>query len=398
MKTNRKIGYPLSFVIALALFLVGLLIELFSSHKGIYLPKWPINIIILVVFIVYIIALNHFWNSDLKKWFSSIKSTVGAITIYSVLVLVMGFITQNDENASNLVRNLGLAHINRSWYFLLISAYLLIILGFVILKRIKNIFKFRNFAFFLNHFGIWLVIATASVGSADLQRITLPIFESQTSKFAYENDSTLIELPFSIQLNDFYINNFNPNVIFFNHHSREILNEPSVNYSADSANSFSYENWNVEILKIIPDAVMIDNEFFKSDTSITQFAAFVKVSNNNQSNNVWISSGNYSAPSTVAVLDDNIAISLSLPQEKEYTSIITITNDDGTKIENLTVQVNNPYKNLGYDIYQQGFDNINGQEISILEIVKDPWLPVVYVGLIMLTIGSLMLFWLGKKR
>ena len=398
LKTNRKLGYSLSFIIATALFFVGLLIELFSSHKGIYLPQWPINFIILLVFIVYIIVLNYFWKSELKKWFSSIKSTVGAITIYSVLVLIMGFITQNDDNASNFIRNFGFAHINRSWYFLLISAYLLIILGFVILKRIKKIFKFRNFAFLLNHLGIWLVIATASVGSSDLQRITLPIFENQTSKFAYENDSTLIELPFSIKLNDFYIKNFNPNVIIFNHHTREILNEPSINYSADSANSFSYKNWNIEVLKIIPNAVKIDNKFVKSDSAITQFAAYVKVSNNNISNNVWISSGNYTDPSTVAVLDNNIAISLSLPQEKEYTSVISIENNDGTKIENITVQVNKPYKHLSYNIYQQGFDNNNGQEISILEIVKDPWLPVVYIGLIMLTIGSLMLFWLGKKR
>lgn len=399
MKSERKIGYRLSFIIAFSLLIIGVIVELFSSHNGVTMPQWPLNFVILSVFVVYIIGLNYFWKSDLKSWFASIKSTVGVITVYAVLVLIMGFIDQNDQTATPFVRNTGLSHLNKSWYFLFVSAYLLIILGFVILKRIKNLFKFRNFAFFLNHFGIWLVIATASLGSSDLQRLTLPILENQSSDYAFKDDTTLVELPFTVTLNDFYINNFNPNVIVFNPHNREILNEPSVNYSADSANTFKYKNWQITILKVFPNAVFDGDELIpNASDENTEFAALVKINNEDETKEVWISSGNFETPSKVAVLEDFIAVSLSLPQEKEYTSVITLTNKDEKSLENIKIEVNEPFKHLGFKIYQQGFDNINGEDVSILEIVKDPWLPVVYTGLIMLTIGSLMLFWLGKKR
>lgn len=397
MKKIKKIGYSLSFLIAFVLLIIGVIIELFSSHNGITMPKWPINIVILGIVVVYIIVLNYFWKSDLKKWFSSIKSTIGAISAYAILVLIMGFVAQDDLASNVLIKNLGFSHINKSWPFLLISAYLLTILGFVILKRLKKILKFRNFAFFLNHFGIWLVIATASVGSSDLQRLTLPLYENQISSYAIKDDSTLVQLPFTVELNDFYIKNFNPNVIVFNPNTREILNEPGINYSADSLNSFTYNNWTVEIVETLPKSVFNGSEFVFKDTTTSQFSAFVKISDGNETNKVWISSGNYIDASAVSILENNLAISLSLPAEKKYVSEISIFNDN-VKIDSLKIEVNKPYKYMGYKIYQQGFDNANGQDITILEVVKDPWLPVVYIGLIMLTIGSTMLLWLGKKR
>jgi hypothetical protein len=35
---------------------------------------------------------------------------------------------------------------------------------------------------------------------------------------------------------------------------------------------------------------------------------------------------------------------------------------------------------------------------SYVELVKDPWLPAVYVGIFMIMAGALYLFWMGRKR
>ncbi len=386
-----KLGYIQSFIIAFALIIIGIFVELLTKGKGVVLPGWPINFVILLVFIIYLLGLNYFWKSKIKTWLSSIRATVGAITMYAILVLLMGFIPQIDDSASNIIKNIGFSHINRSWEFLFLSMYLLIVLGLVSLRRLKK-WNFRNIAFFLNHLGIWIVIAAASLGTGDLQRLTLPIYEGESSNVAYKNDSTYYNLPFTIKLNSFTVDEFTPNVIIFNPNSRQILNETNVDYTADTSNIISYKNYKIKILKTIENAVFVDSDFIEKDTSIAQFASLIEYSDGVNTKQAWISSGNYLEPSS-AVYIDNIAFSLSLPEEKKFTSVVDIDNEKNIKIE-----VNAPYKTKGYNVYQQGFDKSNGYNLSILEIVKDPWLPVVYVGLIMLVIGSTMLLWLGKEK
>ena len=45
-----------------------------------------------------------------------------------------------------------------------------------------------------------------------------------------------------------------------------------------------------------------------------------------------------------------------------------------------------------------GYDTRMGQwsDLSVLEVVRDPWLPFVYTGFIMLIAGAMYLFWIGK--
>lgn len=394
--SKKKYNYFLSFWVSLGLLIIGIIIEYALDGKGVNLPGWPLNFMILLVFVIYVLALHYFWKGKLKNWLSSIQAAIGAITVYTILVILMGFIDQSDQNASLIVKNLGLSHINRSWYFLFISVYLLLILGLVILRRLKKLLKFRNLAFFLNHLGIWVVIAAASLGTGDLKRLTLPLLVNQQSNLAY-NKKKLEKIPFTIRLNKFEVKNFNPNVIIYNYHNREILNESGVNYTAELNNKFTYDKINFSVVKIIKNAIASDNGFIETDSANGQFAAFIRVSSPHFNDSVWVSSGNYSMPSTVALINSDIGITLSLPQEKEYTSIIDIY-DSGKSIKDVHIEVNKPYNYKGYKIYQQGFDMVDNSKLSILGIVKDPWLPVVYTGFIMLLIGSTMLFWLGKKR
>jgi len=61
--------------------------------------------------------------------------------------------------------------------------------------------------------------------------------------------------------------------------------------------------------------------------------------------------------------------------------------------------VNNPYKFKGWTIYQSGYDEQMGKwsEISIIRLVRDPWLPVVYTGIFMLLAGALLMLWTGRS-
>ncbi|MBN2892667.1 MAG: cytochrome c biogenesis protein ResB [Bacteroidales bacterium] len=396
LDTNKN--YRQSFLIVIALALIGFFVEFITPENGIKIPGWPINVVILAVFIIYILALHFLWKSKLIKMLSSVPFTIGAISTYSVLVLLMGFIPQSNELSGNFIQNIGLTHIHKSWPFLFVSIYMLIILGLVILRRFKKL-NFRNIAFFINHAGIWLVIATASLGTGDLQRVSLPLYIGENSSLAFQNDSTLVELPFNIKLNDFTIEEFSPQVIIFDPRTKEILNEANVDYFVEKNKIINYNDIEIKISEYLTHAKIQGDKFIPKDTVGSEHAVLVSVNSPSVNISGWISSGSYIEPSTALIINNEIAVSLSMPEEKKYTSNVDIISDSQT-YKDINIEVNSPYKIKGYKIYQQSFDDTKGKwsKISILELVKDPWLPVVYIGLFMLVIGSFMLFWLGKKH
>ena len=74
---------------------------------------------------------------------------------------------------------------------------------------------------------------------------------------------------------------------------------------------------------------------------------------------------------------------------KRFASEIQILTKTGKNIET-TVDVNKPYEVDGWKIYQYGYDTQMGaqSQISILELVSDPWLPLVYTGIYMMLAGA----------
>jgi hypothetical protein len=84
---------------------------------------------------------------------------------------------------------------------------------------------------------------------------------------------------------------------------------------------------------------------------------------------------------------------------KRFASEIQIQTKTGKNIET-TVDVNKPYEVDGWKIYQYGYDTQMGAEsrISILELVNDPWLPLVYSGIYMMLAGAVCMFAIGRRR
>ena len=84
---------------------------------------------------------------------------------------------------------------------------------------------------------------------------------------------------------------------------------------------------------------------------------------------------------------------------KRFASDIQILTKSGKNIQT-TVDVNKPAEVEGWKIYQYGYDTQMGakSQISILELVSDPWLPLVYTGIYMMLGGALCMFVFGGRR
>ena len=84
---------------------------------------------------------------------------------------------------------------------------------------------------------------------------------------------------------------------------------------------------------------------------------------------------------------------------RRFASKIEILTQEGNKYQ-ATVDVNKPAEVEGWKIYQYGYDTQAGAQsnISILELVSDPWLPYVYIGIFLMLGGGLLMFITGMRR
>jgi hypothetical protein len=74
-----------------------------------------------------------------------------------------------------------------------------------------------------------------------------------------------------------------------------------------------------------------------------------------------------------------------------YESDVTVTDASGGS-KPFRIYMNNPYHGAGWKVYQSGFSMEEG-EVSIFSVMKDPGLPLTYIGAIGLVGGILITFY-----
>ncbi len=98
-------------------------------------------------------------------------------------------------------------------------------------------------------------------------------------------------------------------------------------------------------------------------------------------------------------LDQHNYLVMAFPEPEKYSSDIIIQSQDGTELP-ITLEVNKPFKYEGWELYQLSYDDTMGKwsRLSVIEAVRDPWLPVVYTGIFLLLAGAVYLFWIGREK
>jgi len=84
---------------------------------------------------------------------------------------------------------------------------------------------------------------------------------------------------------------------------------------------------------------------------------------------------------------------------KRFASDITVYTEDGKSVRG-TVEVNKPMKVNGWKIYQYGYDSFRGAEspYSVFQLVRDPWIFWVYLGIFLMITGALcLMFFMAPK-
>lgn len=391
-------GYSESFSIAFGLVLIGLIIELITNSSGVDLPSWPYNAIILVVFATYMVITQKLWEKHpFVIWLSGTQASIAAICTVTTLILIMGFVPQNNPGDS-FADKLGLTNIVGNWAFIFSSLLLLIILGFTIIRRLLPL-SVKNVAFFLNHFGLWIILAAGFMGSSDSQTYMMRIEEGNKTHYAYDNKGKTFILPFSIQLNDFVIEEYDPKLVMVKVINNKVIEDETELITIKPGTKTIINNYEIEFVKYFVSALNYKGNIEESDKEGNAPAVFLRVKKNNSdfAKENWVSCGSYLSANLTMELDNNYFIGMNDPAPRKFSSDITIF-EDGKKPYNKIIEVNKPMKIQGWKTYQISYDEKRGKwsKISVFELVRDPWLIVVYIGIFMVLGGAVYLFWTGN--
>jgi len=124
----------------------------------------------------------------------------------------------------------------------------------------------------------------------------------------------------------------------------------------------------------------------------------VRISTGETQHESWISTGSPMLRPDAAQLG-NLYLIMIPGTPKSFRSAVTVQdNQDHTVIANL--EVNKPVTFKDWKLYQMGYDEKAGRwsKLSLIEVIRDPWLPAVYLGFFMIMAGNILFFWNGIKR
>ncbi len=403
-KESGKFGkeYRKGFTVSLIILIIGSILEWISGGQGVSLPSWPMNAFVGLSF-AFLLVFMHFFYSDIQavKWLSRVPASISSIVLFTFLTLILGLTKQHNPDAPLFMQKIGFTHVRSSFTFLLSGMYLLTTLGLVILRRMKKI-TYRNTGFFLNHFGLWLIVLAGSLGAGDLKRINIYVDEGESVWYGYTKNRQPYELPFTVKLIDFDIEYFNPKIAYIESRSFKIPEGIENNLSMmKEGEEIEIASWLIRIEEFMKGAKKDSTgKYYPSvDTSAVPVA---KIRAENISTGDiregYISSGGIMKAPSFLQLNERYSLAMVPPEPQEYSSELEIMDADGT-IQQTRLIVNEPIKVKGWNLYQLSYDERLGKwsKLSVIEAIRDPWLPIIYIGIFMVIGGSIYLFTIGKK-
>lgn len=406
-------GYAEGWAITIGLFVTGVVLQASTGKVDPSLWQYPLNAIAggLFIFLLIMIYIAGRKVAALQ-WFYSLTASITSLTAWMVLIIIMGLTRQVASSATvthgGLLSGLGFMQMTVSWPFILLFLYFLSVLGLVTIRKMSR-FRWQDIPFILNHAGLFITLLAAILGNGDLQRLRMTVPLNEAEWRATDEAGNMQELPLAIELKSFTIDEYPPKLLLIDNTDGNALpvNNPQNLLVETAPLSGNLLDWEIEVTDLLPMAACIANKdtvnfvSFHSEGATT--ALFVKARNLKAAieKSGWVSCGSFMFPYVSLALTDEVSLVMPEREPKRFASEVIIYTQQKEQAE-AVIEVNKPFSMGGWKIYQLSYDNTKGKwsRLSIFELVKDPWLPLVYAGILMMLLGSVCLFILapGNKR
>ena len=408
---NNTWRYAEGWTIGIGLFMTGIILQLTVGKVDTAFVQYPVNLIFGGGYLIILILLHFLGRIKTPlRWFSGLEASITSLLSLLVMVILMGLTGQvapSENLSSGGLAWLGFMQMTSSWPFILLFLYFLSVLGLVTLRKISS-FRWKDIPFFLNHAGLFITLWAAILGSEDLHRLRMTVSKDAVEWRAIDENNELTELPLAIELKSFVIEEYPPKLMLIDNITGKALPEKQpVNFLVEEAPcSGSLLDWEVEVSNYLPMAACVANadtvNFVGFNSEGATSALYVKARNKHSGamHEGWISSGNYMFPYVTLPLDENMVMVMPEREPKRFVSdVIVYKEKDKQKVE-AQIEVNKPLNVAGWNIYQLSYDETMGKwsNSSVFELVRDPWLPIVYTGIFLMLAGAVCLFVQAPKK
>lgn len=401
-------GYGESLIVVSGLLVVGFALEL-SSPLDLQLLREPISRILgAALLLICAFAGLVLPNNRLVRWLGSVQLSVALIAGLLVLSLIMGLTPQlspaSPHDHSSWLGRLSLNRLTSSWAFILVYGLLMVSLGIVVFRRVRR--PGAKFVFLLNHLGLWLCLAAGALGSADRLVYSMWVEEGQVEWRGRLPMGLVVELPLAIQLNKFHLEEYPPKLTIINSRTGIPLTEDGKTrwYQVDPERPASGRlgNWTIMVKEYHQGAIRAKGGVYLESPRLEAAPAALIRAVDEKSGEIkegWITDGGQMQPFQVLNLTDELALVMAKAEPKSFLSEIKVFSKDGASAE-AALEVNKPFRTGDWMVYQSSYNDKAGRlsRHSGFELVYDPWLPLVYAGLVMMTLGALVMIWRGRQR
>ena len=370
---------------------------------------FPINLIFLIVFLLILVLA--YWLRRRVRLFSFLLTAEAAVPtlIYAAALTVVMGLTRQVSAHERAIDPIGLTQMLSFWPFVLIYLLLATIVGLITLRQILH-FRLRELPSLLSHVGLFLVIVTATLGSADMERVKLTA-TTDMPEWRATHEQGFVELPLAIQLEKFTIDEYPPKLLIINSQTGKSVpaKNPEIALIDKHFREGNILKWRIRVLKNLPLAAPVvtsdTTKYVEWQSSGAVTALLVEAQRMKDGRAVgpptvgWVTCGSYLFPFQELKLTKQLSLVMARREPERYASRIHVYTESQKNIV-ATVEVNKPVSVDGWRIYQLSYDEAMGRwsETSTFELVKDPWLPAVYVGIYMLLAGAILTFIVSQKR
>lgn len=402
---------------------------------------WPANFITLILFVfLLIVAYLLRKRSYFCLFMSTMQAAIPAIAAAAILTLIMG-VTKQVAEGKRPMDPVGLTKMLSFWPFILVYVWMTAILGEVTINQIAR-FSWRRFPTLVSHVGLFLILTCGTLGSADMLRVKMYCETGQPEWRGLDAFNNVHQLPVAIQLDKFTIDEYPPKLMLIDKTGRPLPQDKPENLLVDNGmKSGQLLDCKIDILKRIDNAVPVmlskmigkmpegmmgnirmdslgqarnKDGYIASDASGSACALLVRVTrgvnaNGSSDTNLikgqkqvvtgWITSGSYLFPYQALRLKDGRMLAMPNREPRRFASLVNIYTQSGQNIQT-EIEVNKPFTIEGWKIYQLSYNEQMGKwsNLSVFELVTDPWLPVVYIGIFMLLIGAVGMFLTASRK
>ena len=382
-------------VISIGLLVTGGLLQVAVGPLDWIVFMWPGNILALA-FLLILLAVFYALRSHVYffRFMTTVQAAVPALATAAVLTVVMGLTRQAPEEkpAADV---LGLTKMLNFWPFILVYLWNTMIVGEVAIFQICH-FRRQVIPSLVCHAGLFIFIVCGTLGSADMQKLKMYCEEGKPEWRALDAYNNVVELPLAIQLNRFTIDEYPPKlmVVSMTTGLPQPQQKPQTLVIDDSYTPTELLGWKIQVLKRIDNAMpkAMAKVAYQGKGAAT--ALYISATKGKQRKTGWVSSGSYLFPISGVSLGNNLEVVMPTREPMRYASNVNIyTQKDALNIPT-TIEVNKPFSLGDWKIYQLSYNEQMGKwsNVSVFELVKDPWLPYTYVGLYLLVLGAILIF------